>query len=109
MNATIPFLVACGVIALVSIPLILKIVPPNRWYGFRTTRTLSNEDLWFRANCIAGWAFLAAAGTTAAILVLAPEVASGGYGALVLAVSIGIALIITVVYVRNSSVVGETR
>ena len=109
MNAAIPFLVACGVIALVSIPLILKVVPPNRWYGFRTTRTLSNENLWFRANRIAGWAFLAAAAVTAAILILVPEVASRGYGALVLAVSIGIALIISVVYVRKSSVAGETR
>jgi uncharacterized membrane protein len=109
MSAASPFLVACAVIALVSVPLILKAVPPNRWYGFRTTRTLSNEDLWFRANRIAGWAFLAAAGTTAAILVLAPGVASAGYGALVLAVSIGIALCISVVYVRGASDSGETR
>jgi uncharacterized membrane protein len=101
MSAAIPFLIACGVIALVSIPLILKVVPPNRWYGFRTTRTLSNEDLWFRANRIAGCALLAAAGATAAILVLAPEVVSAGYGALVLAVSVGIALCVSVIYVRR--------
>ena len=102
MSASTSFLVACGVIAAVSVPLILGAVPPNRWYGFRTTRTLSNEKLWFRANHFAGWAFLAAAGTTAAVLVLAPEMASG-YGALVLAVSIGIALIVTLAYVRRFS------
>jgi len=102
MSASIPFLIACAVIAAVSVPLILRAVPPNRWYGFRTTRTLSNEKLWFRANHFAGWAFLAAAGTTAAVLVLAPEMASG-YGALVLAVSIGIALIVTLAYVRRFS------
>ena len=102
MSASTPFLVACGVIAAVSVPLILRAVPPNRWYGFRTTRTLSNEKLWFRANHFAGWAFLAAAGTTAAVLVLAPEMASG-YGALVLAISIGIALIVTLAYVRRFS------
>jgi len=102
MSASIPFLIACAVIAAVSVPLILRAVPPNRWYGFRTTRTLSNEKLWFRANHFAGWAFLAAAGTTAAVLVLAPEMASG-YGALVLAVSIGIALIVTLAYVRTFS------
>ena len=45
---------------------------------------------------------MAAAGTTAAVLVLAPEMASG-YGALVLAVSIGIALIVTLAYVRRFS------
>ncbi len=102
MSASTPFLVACGVIAALSVPLILRAVPPNRWYGFRTTRTLSNEKLWFSANHFAGWAFLAAAGTTAVVLVLAPEMASG-YGALVLAVSIGIALIVTLAYVRTLS------
>jgi uncharacterized membrane protein len=108
VSAAIPFLVACGVIAAVSIPLILKAVPPNRWYGFRTTRTLSDRDLWFRANHFAGWAFLAAAGTTAAVLVLAPEVASG-YGALVLAISVGVALFVTLAYVRRSSAEGADR
>jgi len=102
VSASTPFLVACGVIAAVSVPLILRAVPPNRWYGFRTTRTLSNDKLLVLANHLAGWAFLAAAGTTVAFLVLAPEMASG-YGALVLAVSIGIALIATLAYVRTVS------
>lgn len=108
MSAATPFLVACGVIAAVSVALILKAVPPNRWYGFRTTRTLSNHDRWFRANHFAGWAFLAAAGTTAAVLLLAPEVASG-YGALVLAVSVGVTLFVTLAYVRRSSAEGDKR
>jgi hypothetical protein len=42
------------------------------------------------------------------ILVLAPEVTSG-YGALVLAVSIGIALIITLAYVRTLGADGDKR
>jgi predicted permease len=66
-------------------------------------RTLSNEELWFRANRVAGWAFLVAAVVNAAVLVLAPEVASAGHGALVLVVSIGIALMVSVVYARASS------
>jgi|KBSMisStaDraftv2_1062788.scaffolds.fasta_scaffold60339_5 uncharacterized membrane protein len=108
MSASIPFLIACAVIAAVSVPLILRAVPPNRWYGFRTTRTLSNEKLWFRANHFAGWAFLAAAGATAAVLVFAPEAASG-YGALVLAVSVGVALLATVAYVRRFDAEGDER
>ena len=91
-----------------SIPLILRAVPPNRWYGFRTTRTLSNEALWFRANHFAGCAFLIAAGTTAVVLVLAPQVASG-YGALVLAVSIGVALFVTLAYVRRAGAQEDKR
>jgi uncharacterized membrane protein len=90
----------------VSVPLILRAVPPNRWYGVRTTRTLSSEKLWFRANHFAGWAFLAAAGTTAVVLVLAPEVGPA-YGALVLAVSVGVALFATLAYVRRFNAEGS--
>lgn len=35
---------------LVSLPLVLKLVPLNRWYGFRTRKTMSNEDVWYEAN-----------------------------------------------------------
>jgi hypothetical protein len=52
---------------------------------------------------MAGWALLAAAAVTAAVLILAPEVASAGYGALVLVVCVGIALMASVVYVNGSS------
>lgn len=35
---------------LISLPLVLKLLPPNRWYGFRTRKTLSNADIWYAAN-----------------------------------------------------------
>ncbi|MDT8070172.1 MAG: SdpI family protein [Terriglobia bacterium] len=35
---------------LISLPLVLRAVPPNRWYGFRTRKTLSNADIWYVAN-----------------------------------------------------------
>jgi uncharacterized membrane protein len=103
VSATTLLLAACVVIALLSVPLILKVVPPNRWYGIRTARTLSNHELWFCANRFAGWAFLAAASVSAAALVLAPEVASA-YGALVLVVPIGVALGVSLAYLRRSGV-----
>ena len=56
MNSTTPFLISAGILALVSIPLIANLVPPNRFYGFRTPRTLSNERIWYRVNRFAGWA-----------------------------------------------------
>jgi hypothetical protein len=28
-----------------SIPMVLQKVKPNRWYGFRTPKTLSNEKI----------------------------------------------------------------
>jgi uncharacterized membrane protein len=37
-----------------SIPMVLGKIPPNRFYGFRTRKTLSNLDVWYRANRLAG-------------------------------------------------------
>jgi hypothetical protein len=38
-----------------SIPLILEKVPPNRWYGFRVAKTLSSERIWYKTNRVAGF------------------------------------------------------
>ena len=43
-----------------AIPLILKIVPRNPIYGFRTRLTMSSDDAWYYANRISGIALLAA-------------------------------------------------
>lgn len=43
-------------IALVSLPMALGIVPPNRLYGLRTTRTLESADIWYASNFRAGTA-----------------------------------------------------
>jgi len=93
-------LVVAAIIALVSVPLILGVVPPNRWYGMRTPKTLADRALWFSANRFAGWAFLVAAGAGAGVSVLAPELASK-YRALVVVVPIGIALALSIAYVRR--------
>jgi uncharacterized membrane protein len=37
-----------------SAPLIRRRVKPNRWYGFRTAKTLSDERIWYDANAYAG-------------------------------------------------------
>jgi uncharacterized membrane protein len=41
-----------------SIPLILGRVPPNSLYGCRTKKTLSDSNLWYRANRVSGVDFL---------------------------------------------------
>ncbi|MBD2092856.1 SdpI family protein [Microcoleus sp. FACHB-1515] len=41
-----------------SLPLILKKVPPNRWYGFRVAKTFSSELIWYAANRAAGYGLL---------------------------------------------------
>lgn len=37
-----------------SIPLIQERVPPNRVYGFRTRKTLSDPKIWYAANRASG-------------------------------------------------------
>lgn len=38
----------------ISLPLIYQKVPPNRWYGFRVRKTLSNPNIWYAANRVTG-------------------------------------------------------
>lgn len=43
-------LLLCGL----SIPLILKKIPPNVFYGFRVPRTVNNPRIWYAVNQYAG-------------------------------------------------------
>jgi SdpI/YfhL protein family len=45
-------------IMLLAIPLILKKVPRNAFYGFRTALTMASDDTWYRANKISGMPYL---------------------------------------------------
>ena len=109
VSAAISFLVPCAIIVVASIPLILKIVPPNRLYGFRTRQTLANRELWFRANSFAGWAFLVAAVASASVFVAAPGYASGrsALGLVIFLVPLVIALAVSLAYLRRVSGSGQ--
>jgi hypothetical protein len=43
-----------ALLAGISIPLILRKIPPNPIYGFRVPRTLNNPAIWYDANAYAG-------------------------------------------------------
>ena len=81
----------------------LNLVPPNRLYGFRTSQTLANRELWFRANRFAGFACFIAAGVSAAVFAIHPEYASGRsfIGLLVFLVPLVTALGASFAYVRR--------
>jgi uncharacterized membrane protein len=38
----------------IGIPLALQKVRPNPWYGFRTSKTLSDPHIWYAANQVTG-------------------------------------------------------
>ena len=98
------FLVPCMIILVVSVPLMLKVVPPNRIYGFRTPRTLANRELWFRVNRFAGFALFSAAGMSTAVFIALPEFASGRSiaGLAVFLVPMVIAVVASFAYLRRA-------
>ena len=41
-------------LAVISIPLILRKIGPNPWYGFRVKKTLNDPAVWYPVNVYAG-------------------------------------------------------
>ncbi len=50
----ISFIIPSIVFICVSIPLIMNRIPPNGLYGFRLRKTLSNKEIWYKANKFGG-------------------------------------------------------
>jgi uncharacterized membrane protein len=53
-----PFFIPSLLISVIAIPLLLGLIPRNRWYGIRTPQALSDENAWYRSNRFGGWTFL---------------------------------------------------
>lgn len=43
---------------LVSIPLVLRKVPRNHWYGIRVRKAFVSDDNWYAINAVGGWLFI---------------------------------------------------
>lgn len=54
---SILFAVVGLVLTGISIPLIMRKVPPNNFYGCRTRKTLSDPKIWYEANHLSGMDF----------------------------------------------------
>jgi hypothetical protein len=65
MLGTVVLLLLCALTAVAGVPLILKLIPPNEFYGLHTERAMSRSEIWFEVNRMAGWALVAAAAITA--------------------------------------------
>jgi hypothetical protein len=67
-----PFLIPAIIFLIVSIPLICGIFPPNRGFGIRTAKTMSEPRIWYCANRFAGWALLVSSGIYMAMSAISP-------------------------------------
>lgn len=55
MQEALMFPGICAVLIIVAVPLMLRKVPPNCWYGFRTRKTMTDPVVWYKANRFLGW------------------------------------------------------
>jgi hypothetical protein len=70
MFMTIVLLLACALVATIGVPLMLKIVPPNAYYGYPARRMASKPEHWVNVNQFAGRVLVGAAAFTALVLML---------------------------------------
>ena len=63
-------ILACDIVfVIIAIPLILRKVPRNVIYGFRTRATLENDFVWYEANAYFGKLFLISSLVSALLIV----------------------------------------
>ncbi len=86
ITAWIPFGLPLVTIV-IALPLVLEKIPPNLWYGFRTRRTLSDPDIWYRANYIGGVDLLYG-GIAALVINLAISVLSWSPGTILIQIAV---------------------
>jgi uncharacterized membrane protein len=48
------YIAAGGLFILLGVPLYFRWIPPNRFYGFRTARTLADPAVWYPVNRVTG-------------------------------------------------------
>ena len=56
------------IFAAIAVPLIMRKVPRNGIYGFRTPATLRDERVWYEANAYFGKAFLCSSAVSALLM-----------------------------------------
>src|SRR5215469_5031643 len=54
------FIAMPGLLLVTGVPLALRLVPPNRFYGYRTPTSFASLDAWYQLNWATGWAMIAA-------------------------------------------------
>jgi len=57
---TQPFAIPAAIFFLLAIPLVLGLIPRNRFYGVRIPKTLSDDSVWYPVNRVAGVAIMLA-------------------------------------------------
>ena len=70
MFITIILLLGCALVATVGVPLMLKLIPPNPYYGYPARRMQSKPEHWVDVNQFAGRALVGAACFSALVIMI---------------------------------------
>lgn len=68
MFLTIVLLLACAIVAAIGVPLMLKLIPQNPYYGYPARSMKSRPNHWVDVNVFAGRALVGAAAFSALII-----------------------------------------
>jgi hypothetical protein len=98
---TYPFLIPSIIFLLISIPLICGFVPPNRGYGIRTAKTMSEPCIWYRANKFCGLALLVSSVIYLALTVVSPSADRDFTIWLIHLAAFGIHLLVSLLLIRR--------
>ena len=72
----------------IAVPMVKRKVPRNPMYGFRTPKTLSRDDIWYKANEYSGRTLIVVGivtALTALVLAPIPHISKDAYALLCLA------------------------
>jgi uncharacterized membrane protein len=88
-------------VIVLSIPMVMGMIPPNRYYGLRVGKTYSSPELWYTGNRIGG-TYMLAGGIIALLLgiVLTRMDASRGVTLVAVMAPILIAVFASLLHVR---------
>ncbi len=72
ITMVILFTVVGVILIVLAIPLMLRRVKPNEWYGLRVPATFADESVWYDANAMSGRDMLIVGTVQLALAVLTP-------------------------------------
>ncbi len=103
------FLTAGIVLFILSAPLALRRVKPNRFYGIRTRATFADEWVWYEANARAGRDMAVLSLVLVFVALALARVSEPAYS-LICAGTLGIgALVSSTIAVRRANQLGDSR
>lgn len=69
---TQPFAIPAAIFFLLAMPLVLGLIPRNRFYGMRTPKALSDDGVWYPVNRVSGVVIMIASGVYGAVSMTYP-------------------------------------